>query len=187
MAHGSRILPSENNKLILVDKNDNILGFKTADECHDGDGLLHRAFSVFIFNEKNQVLMQKRSGQKRLWPLYWSNSCCSHPRKSETNEAAARRRLKEELGIAASLKFLFKFRYHVKFGTIGSEHEVCSVYIGKTGDPITANPREIAKWKFVGFSELEKQMAAHPEQFTPWSIVEWQRLRNQHSPDIAMI
>ena len=97
MSHN--VVSFDNEKLILVDKYDNVLGYKSKAECHEGEGILHRAFSIFIFNDKNQLLLQKRSAKKLLWPLYWSNSCCSHPRKGENYETATHRRLKEELGL----------------------------------------------------------------------------------------
>ena len=82
-------------KLLIVNKKDEILRSETKEKCHEGKGILHRAFSVFIFNNKNQLLLQKRSKFKLLWPLYWSNSCCSHPKKGENIQSAAKKRLKE--------------------------------------------------------------------------------------------
>ena len=118
--------------LILVDEDDRRLGHLSKSLCHEGRGVLHRAFSLLIFNGLGELLIQQRSSAKRLWPLYWSNSCCSHPRRSETMEAATRRRLSEELGIRCDLKFLFKFQYHAQFDDNGAEHEICSVYIGRS-------------------------------------------------------
>ncbi len=174
----------EDEELILVNDNDDIIGYKSKAECHDGDGILHRAFSIFIFNSSKQVLMQKRSIKKRLWPLFWSNSCCSHPRKSEDNEFATQRRLKEELGIHTPLKFIFKFQYHAKLDNKGAEHENCSVYIGKTDKEIIANPDEIAEWKFFDLSELADELLRHPESFTPWFKIEWKRILENHIQDI---
>ena len=99
--HESRKQVSFNDELlILVNEKDEEIGYKTKSVCHFGEGILHRAFSIFIFNTKEQLLMQKRSSQKNLWPNYWSNSCCSHPRKGEKIESAASRRLAEELGLS---------------------------------------------------------------------------------------
>ena len=100
----------ENKKdlLILVDESDQELGFKSKSECHQGNGSLHRAFSVFIFNSSGQLLIQKRSRDKELWDLHWSNSCCSHPHKNEQMELAVKRRLKEELGIECPIHYLYK-------------------------------------------------------------------------------
>ena len=99
------------DSLILVDDADRELGSLTKAACHDGDGVLHRAFSLLIFNDAGELLLQQRAPTKRLWPLYWSNSCCSHPRWAESMEAATRRRLYEELGLRCPLQFLFKFQY----------------------------------------------------------------------------
>src|SRR5579885_3336120 len=95
----------EEEALILVDEADRGVGFMSKDQCHRGSGVLHRAFSVLIFNDAGELLIQQRAAGKRLWPLYWSNSCCSHPRGRETLEAATRRRIAEELGIACPLRF----------------------------------------------------------------------------------
>src|SRR6185437_2320775 len=104
----------EAESLILVDEADREVGYMSKERCHDGRGILHRAFSLLIFNERSELLLQRRSAAKRLWPHYWSNSCCSHPRRAETMEAAIHRRLYEELGLACPLQFLFKFQYHAQ-------------------------------------------------------------------------
>jgi len=171
---------SESTALIVVDEDDNILEYKNHAECHDGDGILHRAFSIFIFNAGNQLLLQKRSKHKRLWPLYWSNSCCSHPRKGETSQTAAGRRLQEELGISTPLKFAFKIRYQAAYEDKGSEFEMCSVYVGRSNEDVTANVKEIAEWKFVDVPAFEEDMAEYPARFTPWIKIEWEYLRSKY-------
>jgi len=177
--HRQPVSPSQ-AELIVVDRNDNIQGYKTHAQCHDGDGILHRAFSIFIFDDANRLLMQKRSRYKRLWPLYWSNSCCSHPRRGETTAIAAHRRLKEELGISAPLRYVFQFRYQATDADRGSESELCSVYLGRTNGTITADDKEIAKWKFIDVGEFEKELAESPDRFTPWIKIEWEFLRNRY-------
>lgn len=176
----NNVVSFDDEKLILVDKNDNILGYKNKDQAHEGDGILHRAFSIFIFNQDNQLLLQKRSDQKMLWPLYWSNSCCSHPRKGEEYETAIHRRLKEELGIDTELKYLFKFQYQANFEDIGSENELCSVYIGRSDDQIIVNENEIAEWKFIDINDMEQEMEESPENFTPWFKMEWERIKKEY-------
>jgi isopentenyl-diphosphate delta-isomerase len=170
----------KNEYLILVDAEDNVLGYETKENCHLGKGRLHRAFSIFIFNGSKELLLQKRSALKPLWPLYWSNSVCSHPRRGETDLEAAHRRLKEEIGIETPLQFLFKFQYRASFKDIGSENELCSVYIGKSDGPIVANPGEIAEWKYIDLEELDRDIKAHPEMYSPWFKMEWQRIRKSH-------
>ena len=122
---------ADSDALILVDEADRSLGFLSKALCHEGRGVLHRAFSLLIFNERGELLIQQRAASKRLWPMYWSNSCCSHPRGDESMETATQRRLLEELGIRCPLQFLFKFQYQAQFDATGAENELCSVYIGR--------------------------------------------------------
>ena len=134
MTENTQQVSFDDEMLILVDEKDNITGYKNKLECHEGEGILHRAFSIFIFNDAGELLLQKRSAQKHLWPNYWSNSCCSHPRKGEELENATQRRLAEELGISTPLKHLFTFQYYAPYKNIGSEREMCAVFIGKSND-----------------------------------------------------
>jgi isopentenyl-diphosphate delta-isomerase len=184
MTQNDQVVSFDDEKLIVVDENDKVLGFKTKTECHAGKGILHRAFSIFIFNDENQLLIQKRSDSKQLWPLYWSNSCCSHPRKGETVEEASHRRLKEELGIETQLKFLFKFQYAAPFGDIGSEKEMCSVLVGRSNNSIAPNRNEIAEWKYMGWEELDNDIGENPADYTPWFKMEWERIRTDHLEEI---
>ncbi len=174
----------DDEMLILVDDNDQVTGYADKEACHEDDGVLHRAFSIFIFNDKKQLLMQKRSGQKKLWPLTWSNSCCSHPRKGETYEEATRRRLREELGFSTSLEFLFKFEYQANYKHVGSENELCSVFVGKADGPLQINTNEIAEWKYFDIDELEQDMEENPRDYTPWFKIEWKRIRDEFSDRI---
>jgi isopentenyl-diphosphate delta-isomerase len=179
-----KIVSFDDELLILVDPNDKEIGYKTKDICHDGKGMLHRAFSIFIFNGNGDLLLQKRSGEKRLWPLHWSNSCCSHPRKGESYEFATKRRLEEELGLKTELEFVYKFQYQATFDKKGSENELCSVYIGKSSDKPKVNETEIAEWKFISQEELNKQFESNPGQFTPWFKMEWKRLSSEFKDKI---
>lgn len=176
-----RIVSSEEELLVLVDREDNDIGYLSKAECHDGDGKLHRAFSVFLFNSKGELLLQQRSSDKRLWPMYWSNSCCSHPRKGESLEDASERRLQDELNIDAKLEFIFKFTYHARYADKGSEHEHCSVYLGRLPGDARANATEIEALRYVSPADLEKEFEESPEDFTPWFKLEWQRLKESHS------
>ena len=160
---------ADSDLLILVDQSDNEVGHMSKSSCHDGRGTLHRAFSILIFNDRGELLLQQRAASKRLWPLYWSNSCCSHPRRAETMAAATRRRLREELGIGCDLTFLFKFQYAVRFAAMGSENELCSVFIGRSRMQPTIDRDEINAWRWIGRDALDAEIAARgAEMFTPW-------------------
>jgi isopentenyl-diphosphate Delta-isomerase len=171
----------EPDALILVDAADRVVGRLSKSRCHEGTGVLHRAFSLLIFNAAGELLIQQRSPGKRLWPLYWSNSCCSHPRSGEDMETATRRRLQEELGIACPLQFLFKFQYQAQFDATGSEHELCSVFIGTCSEPIVVDPNEISAWRWVDPYELQSQLTSPTRvKFTPWFTMEWARIWRDH-------
>jgi isopentenyl-diphosphate delta-isomerase len=178
----------DDEALIIVDAQDRILGHGTKAELHEGSGTLHRAFSIFLFNNHGEVLLQQRSAQKRLWPLFWSNTCCSHPRQGESYGVATQRRLSEELGMHANLTFTHRFRYQAQFDESGAEHELCSVYVGKAdGDP-TANPLEIADWQWITPEALDLWIVQTPETLTPWLKLEWQALRSgEHRKSLSQI
>jgi isopentenyl-diphosphate Delta-isomerase len=172
---------SEAESLILVDEADREVGYMSKARCHEGRGVLHRAFSLLIFNERGELLLQRRSASKRLWPHYWSNSCCSHPRRSESMEAATHRRLDEELGLTCALHFVFKFQYQAQFDSIGAEHELCSVFVGRSTGEVRADHREIADWRWVSPDGLAAEMrGAGAQRFTPWFTMEWERIWRDH-------
>ena len=177
--HKHEIVSSESERLILVDADDKPVGSLDKRACHDGAGILHRAFSAFVLNGEGELLLQERHASKRLWPGYWSNSCCSHPRVGEAVEVAVERRLREELGLGANLRFAFKFEYRSAFGDIGVEHELCWVYVGQADGAPVVNTAEIGAWRWVGPTALDRELAATPERFTPWLKIEWQRLRQE--------
>ena len=163
--------------LILVDENDNETGSCEKVECHLGQGKLHRAFSVFLFDPEGRVLIQQRSANKMLWGGYWANSCCSHPRLGESTEDAAHRRMREELGASSELTYLYKFVYHAEFGDIGSEYEHCWVFAGHFDGKTDIDPEEIAATKLVTPDDLTKELATNGDQYSPWLKLEWERIR----------
>ena len=181
------IVSFDDEMLIIVDENDNILDYKSKIDCHQGDGILHRAFSIFIFNDQGQLVLQKRSDQKLLWPLYWSNSCCSHPRKGESLETATHRRLEEELGFDTDLTYLYTFQYQANFRNIGSENELCAVYIGKSNDTVRVNDNEIADWRYIEPEDLTREVTDNPQNFTPWFKMEWTRLTSEYMNEIKSL
>ena len=171
------VVSSEEEPLILVDESDREIGHLSKGECHDGDGVLHRAFSLFVFNKSGELLLQQRSHEKRLWPLYWSNSCCSHPRRGETMELATERRLAQELGMTSDTRHLFTFQYHARYLDLGSENEVCWVYVGRSTDLPQPNCHEIADFRWISPDDLDREFETQPEVFTPWFAMEWPRVR----------
>ncbi len=174
--------------LILVDEADREVGHASRARCHEGGGLLHRAFSLFVFNADGELLIQQRAAGKRLWPLYWSNSCCSHPRRAESMDSAIHRRLHEELGLDCPLHFLFKFKYQAQFDGAGAEHELCSVFIGRSATPLVcANQSEVAAWRWIAPEALDAEMSAGTGRFTPWFIQEWARIRQDHQPAVRAL
>jgi len=178
----------DDEALIIVDAQDRILGHGTKAEVHEGAGTLHRAFSIFLCNDKGEVLLQQRSHHKRLWPLFWSNTCCSHPRRGESYGVATKRRLAEELGMRCNLTFTHRFRYQAQFDEFGAEHELCSVYVGKTNEDPSPNPLEIANWQWIAPQSLDEWVETTPETLTPWFKLEWQALRSgEHSTTLSEI
>lgn len=179
-------IAGESDSLILVDESDQGVGHLSKVLCHEGRGILHRAFSLLIFNAGGELLLQQRSASKRLWPLYWSNSCCSHPRSAETMEAAIQRRLYEELGLRCPLHFLFKFQYQAQFDETGAEHELCSVFIGRCTDSVNVNRDEILDWRWVSPEALQSELAGRGGgNFTPWFRLEWSRIWRDYRAQLS--
>lgn len=175
---------SDAEELILVDASDRVCGHASKAACHDGGGILHRAFSLFVFNHDGALLLQQRSAGKRLWPSYWANTCCSHPQRGESMDEAARRRLGQEMGMDCELRYLYKFQYQADYRGLGAEHELCSVLVGTTDAPVQANKTEVAAWRFVMPAELDIEMLKFPDRFTPWLQLEWQRLRGDFQHEL---
>jgi len=173
----SRIVSSEDEPLILVDTEDRQTGRMSKADCHDGNGILHRAFSIFLFDDDGQLLLQKRAAGKRLWPGFWSNSCCSHPRDGESIDIATGRRLEDELHTTSDLQFVYKFIYQANFGELGAEHELCHVFLGRINGQPSANETEIEEMRYLSAAVLDRELDETPEAFTPWFKLEWQRLK----------
>jgi isopentenyl-diphosphate delta-isomerase len=177
----ARVVSSDSEELILVDDYDREIGTLSKGACHDGDGVLHRAFSVFLFDPAGRLLIQQRAGEKRLWPLYWANSCCSHPRAGEDMAEATLRRTEEELGVSAELEFVYKFQYQAVYRDLGAEHELCWVYIGRTAESeVRPNPSEIADWRFLTPDEVDALIADEAADVAPWFRMEWRELRRAY-------
>ena len=179
--------PIGGEPLILVDDADLEIGQMSKTDCHAGRGMLHRAFSLFIFNARDELLLQQRSDHKRLWPNFWSNSCCSHPRYGETMSSAIHRRLMEELGLSCPLEFLFKFKYQAQYDGAGAEHELCSVFFGRSSTPVRPNWEDIAAWRWVSVPQLERELDEGEHPFSPWFRLEWARIRQHYLDDILAL
>jgi isopentenyl-diphosphate delta-isomerase len=175
------IVSFDDEPLILVDSQDHIIGYDTKDRVHSDQGLLHRAFSIFLITQDGHVLIQQRAAQKRLWPNYWSNSCCSHPRRGENYYQAAHRRLREELNIDTPLYFLYQFQYQAPYQDLGSEHELCSVYLGQLPHTfsININSNEIAAYQWLDYNQVDALIADLQIKTTPWFMMEWARIRQE--------
>lgn len=153
--------------VILVDENDQELGLMEKIEAHE-KGMLHRAFSVFLFNDKNELLLQQRAHSKYHSGGLWTNTCCSHPRSGEKVINAAHRRLMEEMGIEAKMSEAFSFVYQADFDNGLSEHEFDHVVIGTFNGEPNINPEEVADWKYMSMSAIEADMKSNPENYTAW-------------------
>jgi len=180
MNYKEKIVSDPNEQLILVDSDDNEIGYSSKSECHKDLGLLHRAFSIFLFNSTGELLIQKRSIKKELWGQYWSNSCCSHPRKGEDLHEAAIRRVHQELSIECSLNFLYKFQYQENYSDSGSEHELCSVFYGLYDGTINCNENEIEDWRMISSTQLNEEIGQSSILYTPWLKLEWAEITTKY-------
>lgn len=172
--------PPVEEQVIEVDDQDQMLSIRSRLEAHTGAGILHRAFSVFLFGGNGRLLIQKRSRNKSLWPGYWSNSCCSHPRPGEDTSSSAVRRISEELRVHSQVQYVYKFRYQARYEERGSEHEICSVFLARSSDAVAINEYEVEQIDWVLPAELDERVARSPLTFTPWLRLEWQALRGPH-------
>ena len=154
--------------VVLVDSEDNEVGLEEKVVAHSYPAKLHRAFSIFILNDRGHLLIQKRNREKRTWPGFWSNSCCSHPRPNEPIDAAGRRRLQEELGFTCNIEFLFKFQYMAQYNTDWGEHELDYVFLGYHNGSVYPNPQEVDTCSFVPLVQLQDDLERNPSVYTPW-------------------
>ena len=165
-------------EVILVNEKDKVLGYMEKQEAHI-KGLMHRAFSIFIFNDKNELLLQKRAVEKYHSGGLWTNTCCSHPRKNETNIEAAYRRLNEEMGMSCVLNKVFTFTYKATLDKGLTEHEFDHVFFGFTNQKPKINTDEVAEYKYISIVNLEKTVSTRPELFTEWFLICFPKVINQ--------
>lgn len=154
-------------QVVLVDRQDTPLAFLGKLEAHRR-GLLHRAISVFIFNSKGEWMLQRRADGKYHSGGLWTNTCCSHPRPAEPTPAAAKRRLREEMGLETELTHAFSFTYRAEFENGLIEHELDHVYVGFSDEIPRPDPNEAGAWRMLDLETLRQEVAQDPVRFTPW-------------------
>jgi isopentenyl-diphosphate Delta-isomerase len=168
-------------QVILVDKNDNQIGLMPKMEAHE-KALLHRAFSVFTFNEKGQLLLQQRASDKYHSPLLWTNTCCSHQRNGETSLEAGKRRLQEEMGFTCDLEEVFSFIYKAPFDNGLTEHELDHVMVGRYNENPIINKEEVESFKWMTLEEVKDDIENNPQIYTEWFKIifkeSYSKLRN---------
>lgn len=162
-------------QVILVNENDEQIGLMPKMEAHE-KAVLHRAFSVFIFNSKNELMLQQRAAHKYHSPLLWTNTCCSHQRDGETNIEAGTRRLQEEMGFTTSLKETTSFIYKAPFDNGLTEHELDHIMIGYYEQAPVINPDEVEDWKWMPLEDVRTDIAAQPELYTAWFKIIFEKL-----------
>ena len=153
--------------VVLVDEHDNQVGLMPKMEAHE-KAVLHRAFSVFVFNDQSELMLQQRAATKYHSPLLWTNTCCSHQRDGETSLAAGKRRLQEEMGFVCDLTEVFQFVYKAPFDNGLTEHELDHVMIGTYNGEPNINPEEVASHKWMSLEDVKNDMEDNPQQYTAW-------------------
>ncbi|MBI2133215.1 NUDIX domain-containing protein [Candidatus Woesearchaeota archaeon] len=152
--------------IVVVDEKDNFLGTEDKEKCHDGKGILHRGFIAMVYDSDSNLILARRSKKKRLWPGYWDGTVASHVREGETYEQAAKRRIKEELGISCDPKYRFKFRYAAKYDNKGIENEICAVLECSHNGKINPDSEEISELKKAKKEEIQPDK----KKYVPWLL-----------------
>ena len=164
-------------EVILVNEYDHPLGLMEKMEAHER-GILHRAFSVFVINDKNELLLQQRAFSKYHSGGLWTNTCCSHPRNGEENLDAAHRRLQEEMGFDCELSKLLDFVYRAELDKGLTEHEFDHVFVGKWDGMPQINTEEVASYKWMDVDAVEQDIDSHPDKYTEWFKIIYQKFLN---------
>lgn len=162
--------------VILVNDHDEVLGSMEKLEAHR-TGVLHRAFSIFLWDDRGRLLLQRRALGKYHSAGLWTNTCCSHPRPGEGAAAAAHRRLQEEMGIVCELEHRFSFIYKARLDNGLIEHEFDHVFFGRSAATPAPDPMEVCDWRYVDIATLDEEMRSAPERFTVWLMECWAQIR----------
>lgn len=162
----------DTSHVVLVDEHDQQIGTMEKMEAHRS-GMLHRAFSIFLFNAKGHMLLQQRAMDKYHSPGLWTNACCSHPLPGELVAAAAQRRVQEELGISPSFEPGFQFTYRAELANELVEHEFDHVFFGRWDGGLKPDPAEVMNTRWISIDEMQSEVANAPERFTAWLLVCW--------------
>ena len=166
--------------VILVDEKDNPVGYDEKLRAHSNGGKLHRAFSIFVFNSKGELLLQQRAKSKHTFRSLWTNPCCSHPRKGEQLEKAAHRKLQQEFGFDTDLHEEFSFIYKATDQESSlTEHEFDHVFTGRFDGIPKPNPEEIQDWKWITTGNLKRDLKTHPGNYTPWFKIAFEGLEKK--------
>ena len=173
------------NEVILVDNNDVAIGSMDKMEAHE-KALLHRAFSVFIFNSRGEMLLQQRADKKYHSGGLWTNACCSHPSPGEDTDKAAARRLKEELGFTVDLKKAFTFTYRTDFENGLTENEFDHVYTGIYDGRIVADVDEVKSYRFIPMHEIEISIGCDPAKYTSWFVIAFPEIKKWWQKNIEI-
>ncbi len=158
-------------RVVLVDKNDNEIGTEEKLKAHQNGGKLHRAISVFVFNGKGKLMLQKRAMKKYHAKGLWANTCCSHPMHGENPLDAAHRRLKEEMGFDCEMREVFNFTYRADVGSGLTENEFDHIIFGVYEGEPRINGDEVVDWKWMTLDQLKIQIKKNPEEFAPWLVL----------------
>lgn len=165
-------------EVVLVNKDDRVIGRMEKMAAHQ-EGILHRAFSIFLFNDKGEMLLQKRAASKYHSPGLWTNACCSHPRPDEELDQAARRRLFQELGIVCEVSHQYFFIYKADVGNHLVEHELDHVFFGQFSGEPSPNAEEVSAWKYVNVDWLTEDVDENPDDYTTWFRIALDEVRNR--------
>jgi isopentenyl-diphosphate Delta-isomerase len=171
-------------KVILVDSQDKAIGTMEKMQAHR-EARLHRAFSIFLFNENNELLIHQRAKSKYHSGGLWTNTCCSHPGPNETLEVATKRRLKEEMGMTSDMKHMFHFTYRAELDQGLIEHEIDHVFFGQTNQTPKVNAAEVQDWKYISLIDLEIDLQKNPDHYTAWFKIIFDRVKKSIATYIA--